>query len=225
MLYKIYLVEDEQTLNEILVHYLQAEGYEVTSFLDGKTAQAQIKDEPDLWVLDIFLPDISGHDLIKLIREHNKYIPVIFMSARNKEFDRVIGFKLGASDYISKSFDPQELIFRIKMVMEREHNRKSKKDGEYILVNGYEVYEAEHRIVYDTTEIELTYNEFELFMILVKNRNKLVSRKQILKEIWDEYYVGSNNVIDNTMQRLRRKMEHLQIETSYGAGYRLVAKQ
>lgn len=106
---KIYLVEDEKNLNILLQKYLEMEGYDVTTFFDGSTAMERINDMPDLWILDIMLPDIDGYELIKAIKEHNKSTPVIFMSARNEELDRVVGLELGSDDYLSKPFLPLSL--------------------------------------------------------------------------------------------------------------------
>ncbi|WP_434564786.1 response regulator [Thermoanaerobacterium thermosaccharolyticum] len=105
----IYLVEDEKSLNLLLQKYLEREGYDVMTFFDGSTAMNRIKDLPDLWILDIMLPDVDGYELIKAIKEHNKSTPVIFMSARNEELDRVVGLELGSDDYLSKPFLPGSL--------------------------------------------------------------------------------------------------------------------
>ena len=116
---KIYLVEDEISLNLLLEKYLQREGYEVTTFSNGNSAIARIKDMPDLWILDIMLPDIDGYQIIKAIKANNKNTPVIFMSARNEELDRVVGLELGSDDYLSKPFLPRELIIRTNKLLER----------------------------------------------------------------------------------------------------------
>lgn len=112
MAVRIYLVEDEKSLNILLEKYLQREGYEVTTFSDGSSAIARIKDMPDLWILDIMLPDIDGYEIIKAVKEYNKNTPVIFMSARNEELDRVVVLELGSDDYLSKPLLPRELVIR-----------------------------------------------------------------------------------------------------------------
>lgn len=124
---KLYLVEDEKNLNILLKTYLQKSGYEVTSFLDGKTAVEKIKDVPDIWILDIMLPDILGYELVKIIKENDKNTPVIFMSARNEEFDKAAGLSLESDDYLAKPFLPKELIFKVKKLLETK-NDKIKKD-------------------------------------------------------------------------------------------------
>ncbi len=122
---KVYLVEDEKSLNILLEKYLQREGYEVTTFLNGSSAIERIKDVPDIWILDIMLPDIDGYQIIKAVKENNKNTPVIFMSARNEELDRVVGLELGSDDYLSKPFLPRELIIRTNKLMERIYGKSN----------------------------------------------------------------------------------------------------
>src|SRR5690348_1650593 len=117
----IYLVEDEEHLNQLLKKYLEKEGYKVVSFTNGESALQKIEDLPDLWILDIMLPDIDGYQLIKAIKEYNQATPVIFMSARNQELDRVVGLELGSDDYLSKPFLPRELVIRTNKIIQRLH--------------------------------------------------------------------------------------------------------
>jgi two-component system, OmpR family, response regulator CssR len=120
----IYLVEDEEHLNHLLKKYLEKEGYKVVSFLNGKSALQKISDLPELWILDIMLPDIDGYQLFKAIKEFNHQTPVIFMSARNLELDRVIGIDLGSDDYLSKPFLPGELVIRTQKIINRLYSNK-----------------------------------------------------------------------------------------------------
>jgi len=114
MSYKIYLVEDDQNLNDILGSYLEKEGWEVENFLEGKSAREKIINEPDLWILDIMLPDIDGFQLISEIKKQNENTPVIFISARDADLDRIIGLEKGSDDYIAKPFSPRELVILLK---------------------------------------------------------------------------------------------------------------
>ena len=132
---RIYLVEDEKSLNILLEKYLQREGYEVTTFSDGNSAIARIKDMPDLWILDIMLPDIDGYQIIKAVKDNNKNTPVIFMSARNEELDRVVGLELGSDDYLSKPFLPRELVIRTNKLLQRIYG-ESDKEPEALLLQG-----------------------------------------------------------------------------------------
>jgi len=221
---KIYLVEDEQSLNVLLEKYLQIEGYDVTTFSDGNSALGKIKNMPDMWLLDIMLPDIDGYELIKKIKEYNKSTPVIFMSARNEELDRVVGLELGSDDYLSKPFLPRELIIRVNKLMERIYGNDEYKE-DYFFIDGYKISKNQRTVFFENMEISLTKFEFELLMYFVNNKNYVLSREQILEKVWGFDYFGSDRVVDDTIRRLRKKMEQINIETVYGCGYKLVVKQ
>ena len=222
---KIYLVEDEKSLNLLLEKYLQKEGYNVTTFSDGNSAVKRIKDLPDLWILDIMLPDIDGYELIKQIKLYNKNTPVIFMSARNEELDRVVGLELGSDDYLSKPFLPRELVIRTNKLLERVYgNSENEQKDITIHIGNYRISKSQRTVFFKNEVIQLTNKEFELLLYFAENKNNLISREQILINVWGEDYFGSDRVIDDTIRRLRRKMEELNIETVYGYGYKLVYK-
>lgn len=214
----ICIVEDEKDLNELVKRYLEKEGYEVRSYLTFDDAAKHTGDDDvHLWILDIMLDDKSGFDLIEEIRMKNEDVPVIFMSARDKEFDRIIGLEKGSDDYITKPFSPKELVLRVNNVIRRTY----KDDNSRIAVDGYEIDENQ-RMVYDgENELELTTKEFDLLMLFVKNKGTAFLREQILKKVWDTNYFGSDRVVDDTLRRLRKKMPKLNIHTIYGFGYRL----
>lgn len=215
----IYMVEDEENLNILLSKYLEKEGYNVTAFSNGEEASARISDKPDLWILDIMLPDIDGYELIKRIKSHSANTPVIFMSARNEELDRVVGLELGSDDYLSKPFLPRELVIRVNKLIERIYG--SNKKSEQKNVDSYKIAIGE-RIVYDNgTQITLTNNEFELLCYFCENINMVLSREQILNKVWGFDYFGSDRVVDDTIRRLRKKLPRLSLDTVYGYGYRL----
>lgn len=214
----ISIVEDEKDLNELVKRYLEKEGYEVRAYLTYDDAVVHTTDEDvHLWILDIMLDDKSGFDLIEEIRSRNPDVPVIFMSARDKEFDRIIGLEKGSDDYITKPFSPKELILRVNNVIRRTY----RDDVTRIQIDGYEIDESQ-RIVYEHgVEIELTTKEFDLMMLFVKNKGTAFLREQILEKVWDVNYFGSDRVVDDTLRRLRKKMPNLSIHTIYGYGYRL----
>lgn len=222
---KIYLVEDEKSLNILLEKYLQREGHEVITFLNGKSAIERIKDLPDLWILDIMLPDIDGYEIIKAIKDYNKETPVIFMSARNEELDRVVGLELGSDDYLSKPFLPRELVIRTNKLLERIYGKTKKEQmDEVVKIGPYVLSKKQRSVFLEDEEIQLTNKEFELLKYFVENKNILVTREQILISVWGEDYFGSDRVVDDTIRRLRKKVEKLNIETVYGYGYKLVFK-
>ncbi|MCR1972912.1 response regulator transcription factor [Clostridium sporogenes] len=221
---KVYLVEDEKSLNILLEKYLQREGYEVTTFFNGSSAIEKIKDTPDLWILDIMLPDIDGYQIIEAVKENNKNTPVIFMSARNEELDRVVGLELGSDDYLSKPFLPRELIIRTNKLMERVYGKSNNSMDIITNIGEYKISKRQRAVFFGEKEIQLTNKEFELLNFFVENRNNVISREQILISIWGEDYFGSDRVIDDTIRRLRKKMDKLDLETVYGYGYKLVVK-
>lgn len=222
---RIYLVEDEKSLNILLEKYLQREGYEVTTFENGSSALERIKDMPDLWILDIMLPDTDGYEIIKAVKSNNKSTPVIFMSARNEELDRVVGLELGSDDYLSKPFLPRELVIRTNKLMERIYGKESSQPLESVIdIEGYIINKKQRTVFFEGEEIQLTNKEFELLSYFIENKNNLVSREQILVSVWGEDYFGSDRVVDDTIRRLRRKLAALSIDTVYGYGYKLVVK-
>ncbi len=220
MAYTIYLVEDQQELNDIITHYLKKEGWNVKSFITGTEAQKNINDKPDLWILDIMLPGIDGFQLLKEIKSVNNNMPIIFISARNADFDRIAGLELGCDDYLPKPFLPRELIIRTKNILERVYNNTKNDDSQYIEFNNCKI-DLNKRIVLENNSIiDLTSLEFNLVEIFAKNRGVSLSRQQILDLVWGIDYFGSDRVVDNTIKRLRKKLNSFDIETIYGYGYR-----
>ncbi len=213
----INVVEDEKDLNELVKRYLEKEGYIVNSYLTFDEAYSNLDNYCDLWILDIMLDDKSGFDLIEEIKARNKNMPVVFMSARDKEFDRIIGLEKGSDDYITKPFSPKELVLRVNNIIKRVY-----KDNDKISINGYEIDENQRTVTCGDQSIELTTKEFDLLMLFVKNRGQAFLREQILERVWEENFYGSDRVVDDTMRRLRKKMPNINIVTMYGFGYRLV---
>ena len=214
----ICVVEDEKAINDLVNQYLKKEGYEVRSYYTYEEASAHVMDDDvHLWILDIMLDDKSGFDLIEEIRLQGRDIPVIFMSARDKEFDRIIGLEKGSDDYITKPFSPKELVLRVNNVIKRVY----KDDNNRIMVDGYELDEEQCKVFDHGVEIDLTTKEFDLLMLFIKNKGMAFNRDKILTSVWEENYFGSDRVVDDTLRRLRKKLPNLNIHTIYGYGYRL----
>lgn len=219
MNYKIYLVEDEENLNDILKLYLEKEGLQVTSFLNGEEARNSIDNSPDLWVLDISLPDIDGFQILKEIRERDKDVPVIFISARDKYIDKIIGLEMGSDDYLAKPFLPRELIIRVQKLLNRAYNNDRNKD--VVIIESYSI-DLEKRIAkLKEEEVIMTSKEFDLLVLLINKKGGASTRDQILSALWGNNYFGSDRVVDDLVRRLRKKMPELKLETIYGHGYRL----
>ena len=206
----INIVEDEKDINNLVAQYLRKEGYEVHSYYTYEEASAHVVDDDvHLWILDIMLDDKSGFDLIEEISLQGPETPVIFMSARDKEFDRIIGLEKGCDDYITKPFSPKELVLRVNNIIKRAY----RDDNNRISIDGYELDEEQRKIYADNVEIELTTKEFDLLMMFIKNKGIAFSRDKILENVWDENYFGSDRVVDDTLRRLRKKLPNLNIHT------------
>ena len=217
---KIYYVEDEKDLSEIIRKYLVREGYDATVFYDGESAMEHITDEVDLWILDIMLTgEVSGYDLIKKLKEVNSSAAVIFTSARDQDLDKIMGLELGSDDYLAKPYSPRELILRVKAVLKRHSQGQA---SEMVTYGSYEINLTRREIKSDHDMVDLTNKEFELLLFFLKNLNTAFGRDEILKHVWGDNYYGSDRVVDDLLRRLRHKMPELKIETIYGFGYRLL---
>lgn len=212
----IYLVEDEIPLKELLQSYLIEAGYMVTSFEDGLKAKAAILPPPDLWVLDIMLPGLDGYSLIKEIKAKTPNTPVIFMSARSAELDRVLGLEMGSDDYLPKPFLPRELVLRVQRLI----RPIEPKTQDIIVSCGSCTFDRNERILktQDST-YPLSVKEFDVLEFLILHEGSAKSRTEILDEVWGMDYYGSERVVDDTLRRLRKKAPDLPIETVYGFGY------
>ena len=176
-----------------------------------------IQDDVRLWIVDIMLDKNSGFDLLSEIKSLKPDMPVVFMSARDQEFDRIIGLEKGSDEYITKPFNTKELVLRIGNILKRVYKNKQ----ELTEVDSYLIDETKRKVTADGKEIELTTKEYELLLYFVKNKGLAISREQVLTKVWDENYFGSDRVVDDTLRRLRKKMPNINIKTIYGFGYRL----
>mgnify|MGYP001395996942 FL=1 len=223
-MHKILLVDDERSILDLLEMILKREQFQVATASDGKSAMALFDSfHPDLVLLDIMLPDTSGHDLCKEMTKKRK-VPIIMLTAKNDIVDKVLGLELGADDYITKPFDTRELVARIKAVLRRLE--KSEADDKKILRHLDLVVDLENRTVTkgDNT-IELTLKEYELLELLIKNPRKVFSREELLQQIWGYDFMGNTRAVDICVTRLRKKIEDdssnpKHILTVYGFGYR-----
>jgi two-component system response regulator CssR len=218
-MHTIYIVDDEKDLLSLAKRYLEKEGYKVKAFSDAKKAMEAVRDDVSLWLLDIMLGgEINGYDLIREIKE-KRPAPVIFMSARNQELDRIMGLEMGSDDYITKPFSMREMVLRANNVIKRTYKDESAKAityGEYVI-------DSEKRsVLYGGEPVQLTSKETDMVLYLLKNKNISFTRDKLLNEIWGEDYFGSDRVVDDLIKRIRKKMPAFDIETIYGYGYRLI---
>jgi two-component system response regulator CssR len=224
MAYRIYLVEDEVNLNQVLTTYLQKEGWEVHSFTTGEGIQPFMHIPADLWILDIMLPDTDGFTLLREIKEKYTQTPVVFISARDAELDRVIGLEMGSDDYLPKPFLPRELVIRVKRLLERVYGSGMGKEqpAELSGLGPYTIDEQKRMVLDAGGMVDLTSKEFDILLLFKNYQGQAFSREQVLRQVWGNDYFGTDRVVDDLIRRLRKKMPELRIETMYGYGYRMV---
>ena len=215
---KILIADDEESIIEVVKIYLEKEGYSVLTALDGDTAlELEIAEKPDLLILDIMLPKMSGLELCRAIERE---VPVIFLTAKTSEEDKIAGFALGADDYITKPFSPRELIARVKAVMRRSNLAGI--DG-IISVDGMSIDLNNKNVKIADALVTLTPKEFELLYFLLKHPKQTFSREKLLTNIWGYDFEGDERTVDATIKRLRQKLLHPHyhyIQTSRGFGYK-----
>ena len=226
---KILIVDDEKEIADLVTLYLRNENFEVFTFYDGISALKCIEEETlDLAILDIMLPDINGLTLCQKIREKYQY-PILMLTAKGEEIDKITGFTLGADDYITKPFLPLELMARVKAQLRRYKRYNAGKDNEedIIVHSGLVLNIKTHECTLNERPLSLTPTEFSILKILCRNKGRVVSSEELFHEIWgDEYYTKSNNTITVHIRHLREKMgdsfeEPKYIKTVWGCGYKI----
>lgn len=219
--YSIYLVEDEQDLAQVLKAYMEKEGWSVSVFHNGEEALKQSEgNTPHLWILDIMLPGMDGYEIIKEIKK-NSDIPVIFISARDQDLDRIVGLELGSDDYLAKPFMPRELVIRVRKLLTRIYETGNR-IPQIIEITGYTIDPISRKITREGEMINLTGKEIDVLLYLIENKGKSRKREEILEYVWGDDYFGSERAVDDVIRRVRKKMPRLNLETVYGAGYRII---
>ena len=223
---EILIVDDDPRLREVVRYALSREGYTVREAGDGRAALASIAaNPPDLVVLDVLMPELDGIEVCRRIRADSD-LPVVFLSSRGEELDRVLGLELGGDDYMTKPFSPRELVSRIKAVLRRTQRRSPAKEG-LIEAAGLRLDSEQHR-VWTTAgnDITFTATEFRLLRVLMKRPGRVYTRDELMDRAYDGNHHVSGRTLDSHMRRIRQKLreEGLDpIETVHGVGYRLQA--
>ncbi len=225
--YLVYLVDDETNLLELLKSYLINAGYQVKAFQSGAEVLPILdQEQPHLWVLDIMLPDIDGYELLRLIRKKSD-VPIIFISARDQDMDKIIGLELGSDDYLAKPFLPRELVIRVQKLLQRTYEKGGQTVAapqqfqDWVTIGPYTISEKGRLIKEGENPIELTTKEFDLITYLIRNQGQALHREQILLAIWGDDYIGSDRAVDDLVKRIRKKLPKFPLETVYGFGYRM----
>lgn len=214
---KILIVDDEEKIRTMIAKYVAYEGYEALTAKDGYEAIDIFKKEDiDVVVLDVMMPSINGFDTLKKLKEI-KDVHCIFLTAMGEEYDRIYGFDIGGEDYVTKPFSPKELMMRIKVIL----NRNSKISNKIIYKNLI-IDEDAHNLIVNNEKIELPNKEYELLLLLLKNKGKVVTREKIITTIWGYEYDGDDRTLDTHMKMLRKDLKEYGdcIKTLRGVGYR-----
>ena len=229
---KILIVEDDISIAKLQKDYLEAAGFEVIICMDGITGLNSLKEnEYDLLILDVMLPNLNGFDILRIIRDE-KSIPVLMVSARKEEMDKIQGLSLGADDYITKPFSPGELVARVKSHIQNYERLKEKFAGnslkDTIIIRGLEIQKDSRRVFINGNEVFLAQKEFELLLLLSQNPNRVYSRDDLFERIWGLDALGDTSTVTVHVARLREKIETnpsnpQYVETVWGAGYRFKA--
>ena len=222
---RILLIEDEPDIAEVLQYNLEKEGFQVEIARRGDAGLEVIRrDGPDLILLDLMLPGIDGLELTRLLKRdpETAHLPIVMLTARGEEVDRIVGLELGADDYISKPFSPREVVLRVKAVLRR---RLQPDEGaeDLLQIGGIELDIAGHQLRIRGREIPLTATEFRLLRLLMERQGRVQTRSQLLSDVWGYAEDIDSRTVDTHIRRLRRKLgsEAERIETVIGVGYRL----
>src|SRR5206468_1117223 len=222
---KILVIDDEPDAVELVEFNLRSAGYEVVTAADGAEALKKAKAHaPDLVVLDVMLPEVDGLEVCKMLRRDpaTSAIPIIMVTAKAAEIDRILGLELGADDYITKPFSPRELVLRVKKMLQRGQAADDKKDtfkfGDLLIDN------PRHLVSWRGNRIELTATEFKLLTVLAQRRGRVQSREQLLRDVWEYNSLIDTRTVDTHMRRLRQKLGAAAkyLDTVQGVGYRFV---
>ncbi|RYM05367.1 response regulator transcription factor [Sporolactobacillus sp. THM7-7] len=230
----LLVVDDEERIRRLLKMYLEREGYQIDEAADGNAAlQTALNKDYDLIILDLMLPGMDGVDVCKKLRE-SKATPVIMLTAKGEEANRVQGFEVGTDDYIVKPFSPREVVLRVKALLRRASKTKfletDTKAKNVIVFRHLVIDHDAHRVKVDDHEVSLTPKEYDLLFYLAKNPDKVYTREQLLKEVWNYDFFGDLRTVDTHVKRLREKLNQISEEaanmivTVWGIGYKIEAE-
>ncbi len=218
----VLLVDDEPNIVDLARMYLEREGYRVEAAFDGQQALNQaVALQPALIVLDIMLPELDGFDVCREIRLSSD-VPIIMLTARDDDIDKIVGLELGADDYLTKPFNPRELVARVKAILRRS-DRAARREGP-LHIGDVSIDEASREVTVDGERVTLRTKEFDLLLALMENRNVVLSREQLLNLVWGYDFYGQTRTVDVHVAHLRKQLaasQQVKIETVTGVGYKL----
>jgi two-component system, OmpR family, phosphate regulon response regulator PhoB len=219
---RVLIVDDDPDIQRLVSYNLSQAGFQVTTATTGRTAlEAVQKQSPDLIILDVMLPDIDGLEVCRTLRQrdHSRRIPIIMLTARTEEIDRVVGFELGADDYVMKPFSPRELVLRVKSIFRRMGDDQS----EVLRVGKIQLFPERRQVLAANKSITLTAKEFDLLEELMRARGKVLTRELLMDKVWGYHGEATSRTLDTHVRRLRDKLgdEGMHVETVRGVGYRI----
>lgn len=230
---RILVVEDEPSISTLLKFNLEKAGYSVITAFDGKAGLDMAATEsPDLILLDLMLPGMDGMEVCKTLRMNKINIPILMLTAKDDELDKILGLEFGADDYLTKPFSPREVVARIKAILRRSKQSmptSAEKLEEIVYVSGaLSIYPDKYEVTLNNELLELTPKEFELLLFLVKNQGRVMTRDQLLNAVWNYEYIGDSRIVDVHISHLREKIEDdtkqpRYIKTVRGLGYKFEA--
>lgn len=231
---KILIVEDELSILKLLTYNLEQEGYEVESAMEGdKGLEMALSNSYDMILLDLMLPNNDGMEICRELRQKKSEVPIIMLTAKDSEIDKILGLEIGADDYITKPFSPREVIARMKAIFRRYKKSENKKEveskqtqEEVVIVGDIMIYPDKYEVFVRDVLIELTPKEFELLIYLARRTGRILSREQLLNAIWHYDFAGETRIVDVHISHLREKIEKNTkkpeyIITARGFGYKL----
>jgi len=223
---KILVIEDEKDLADLLVFNLEKEGFKMLSSYDGVSGLEKARrEEPDLIVLDLMLPGLMGTEVCKELRKEpaTARIPVLMLTAKGEEIDRVVGFEVGADDYIVKPFSMRELLLRIRAIIRRCEGQTAPLSGKLLTIGSITIETERHRVLSDGQEADLTSTEYKLLLYLVERPGRVLSRELLLQNVWGYNNMGDTRTVDTHITRLRGKLGPAGdlIKTVRGFGYKI----
>ena len=225
----ILLVDDEPHIIELARLYLEREGFRVHAARNGKSALEKVeKLQPALMVLDIMLPEIDGFEVCRRLRTQNNSIPILMLTARDDDIDKIVGLELGADDYLTKPFNPRELVARVKAILRRQDRLEKNTDSPTNLpltIGNITLDPARHEVTVNGRPVELRTQEFELLFVFMRSPGLVLTREQLLQQAWGYDFYGQTRTVDVHVAQLRKRLTQstCTIETVTGVGYKLVS--
>jgi two-component system alkaline phosphatase synthesis response regulator PhoP len=228
----ILVVDDEESILTLLQYNLKQSGYDVHTAMDGEEAlKKAVEHAPDLIVLDLMLPKLDGIEVCKQLRQQKLMIPILMLTAKDDEFDKVLGLELGADDYMTKPFSPREVIARVKAILRRSQasalpESDIEEDVEQVRIGDLRILPEHYEAYFLSEQLELTPKEFELLLYLSRHKGRVLTRDQLLSAVWNYDFAGDTRIVDVHISHLREKIERntkkpVYIKTIRGLGYKL----